>query len=157
MNLAISGQPSIATITSGKAQNVTVYAREVTTTTEGDVPSVAIVIGSATLTDVCLSTVAHGLPIVGDITMYVRVPGTNTTVENLVVDSSSLGGSISAANAKLGLDINSDGSTEGVVTSAKAVEDASMTNARIELIALNATAISMKDFTIGVDKGSDSC
>lgn len=157
MNLAISGQPSIATVTFGTAKNVTVYAREVETTTEGAVPSVAIKIGSAQLTDVCLSTVAHGLPFIGDITMYVRVPGNSTTVQNLVIDSSSLGGSISAANAQLGLDVTSDGKTEGVITSAKAVQDATMTNARISLIALDATALSMDEFTIDVDKGASEC
>lgn len=157
MNFSISGEPSVATVTGGHAQNVTMYARQVETTTRGSIPSVAIMIGSAELTDVCLSTVAHGLPFLGDVTMYVRVPGTNTTVQDLVIDSSSMGGSVSVANAQLGLDVTADGTTEGVVTSAKAAQDATMGNARIELIAMNATALSISQFTIDVDKGASGC
>jgi hypothetical protein len=157
MNLSISGQSSFATISSGTAQNVTVYSREVETTTKGSLPSVALSLESAQLTDVCLSTVAHGLPFIGDVTMYVRVPGKNTTVENLVVDASSLGGSIKTGPAQLGLDVSATGQAEGVVTAGKTVSDATMTQARIDVIALNASALSMKNFTIDVDKGDSSC
>jgi hypothetical protein len=157
MNLSISGQSSLATISSGSAQNVTVFARQVETSTKGNLPSVAISLESAQLSDVCLSTVAHGLPFIGDVTMYVRVPGRNTTVDNLVVDAASIGGSIKTGPAQLGLDVSANGQAEGVVTAGKAVQEATMTQARIDVIALNASALSMKNFTIDVDKGDTSC
>ena len=157
MNFSISGEPSVATVTGGHAQNVTMYARQVETTTKGGIPSVAITIGSAELTDVCLSTVAHGLPFLGDITMYLRAPGPSTTVQNLVIDASSMGGSVSVANARLGLDVAADGTAEGVVTSAKAGQDTTMGSSRIELIAMNATALSLSRFTIDVSRGASAC
>ena len=157
MNLSISGQSSLATISSGTAQNVTLFAREVETTTEGNLPSAAISMESAQLTDVCLSTVAHGLPFIGDVTMYIRVPGNNTTVDNLVVDASSVGGSVKAGPAQLGLDVSATGQAEGVVTAGKTAANATMTQARIDVISLNARAVSMKNFTIDVDKGSTTC
>lgn len=61
-----------------------------------------------------------------------------------MIDSSPMGGSVSVANAKLGLDVADDGTTEGVITSAKAAQDATMGNARIEFIAMNATALSLR-------------
>ena len=157
MNLSISGQSSLATISSGTAQNVTVFAREVETTTKGNLPSAAISMESAQLTDVCLSTVAHGLPFIGDVTMYIRVPGNNTTVDNLVVDASSVGGSVKAGTAQLGLDVSATGQAEGVITAGKTAANATMTQARIDVISLNASAVSMKNFSIDVEKGSTTC
>jgi hypothetical protein len=74
-----------------------------------------------------------------------------------VVDASSLGGSITTGQAELGLDVSANGQAEGVVTAGKTVADATLTEARIEVIALNASAITLRNFTIDVDKGDTTC
>ncbi|MDV7133398.1 hypothetical protein [Williamsia muralis] len=44
-----------------------------------------------------------------------------------------------------------------MVTAGKTAANATMTQARIDVISLNASAVSMKNFTIDVDKGSTTC
>jgi hypothetical protein len=59
MNISLSGQKFAGTIAPVEGESITVFPRQVDTKT-GRLPSVAVLIESARMTDVCLSTVARG-------------------------------------------------------------------------------------------------
>ncbi|WP_213574954.1 DUF6230 family protein [Rhodococcus sp. USK13] len=156
MNVALSGQRFVGTMSAVEGESITVFPRQVETKA-GQVPTVAILIESARLTDVCLSTVAHGLPLVGDVTMFLRVPGDGTTARDLVADASVVGGSIGISNVAMGADVSATGDVQGVVTSGMVAAELSMTGARLEGVSLTATSLSLRDFTISSEMGAKSC
>jgi hypothetical protein len=156
MNISLSGQTFVGTIAAVEGESITVFPRQVDTKA-GRLPSVAVLIESARMTDVCLSTVARGLPLVGDVTMFLRVPGDGTTAQDLVVDASALGGSIGASNIRMGADVSATGDIQGVVTSGMVAGGSTMTGARLEGISLAATSLSLRDFHISSEMGDTSC
>lgn len=156
MNLALSGQMFEATVSSVNAQGITVYPRAVSTAA-GDLPSVAVKIDQAQLADVCLSTVARNLPIIGDVTLFARIPGNGLTAESLVVDVESVGGSLTVADVKLGLDVNALGETTGSQTSAVTVGESAAGPTTIDIIALTATGASIQGLAVTAEGEDTSC
>lgn len=156
MNLALSGQQFTGTVSSVAAQGITVYPRAVTTAA-GDLPSITVKIDQAQLADVCLSTVARGLPIIGDVTLFARVPGDSTTAESLVVDVASVGGSVTVADVKLGLDASALGEVTGTQTSAVVVGDSVAGSTTIDIIALTASSASLQGLAVTVEGSDTSC
>jgi hypothetical protein len=157
VNLALSGQPFIGTVSAVGAQEITVYPRAVSTSA-GELPSIAIKLDHAELSDVCLSTSAHGLPFLGDVTLFARVPGAGTaTADGVVLDASSVGGSVSVADVRLGLDASALGEVTGSATSAVAVGQSSAGQTRVQIITLTATGASLENLAVSVETGDQSC
>ncbi len=156
MNVALSGQTFTATVSGLGAQGITVFPRAVQTVA-GEKPSIAVKIDQAQLTDVCLSTVARGLPFIGDVTLFARVPGDNTTAESLVLDAASVGGALTVADVRLGLDASALGEVTGSQTSAITVGESSAAVTTVDVIALAATGASLQGLTVTVEGREASC
>ncbi|WP_415975728.1 DUF6230 family protein [Rhodococcus sp. 077-4] len=156
MNLALSGQTFTGTVSAVGAQGITVYPRAVSTAA-GEMPSIAVKIDQAQLSDVCLSTVARGLPFLGDVTLFARVPGDSTTAESLVVDVASVGGSLTVADVRLGLDANALGEVTGSQTSAVQVGESWASTTTIDIISLTATGASLQGLAVTVEGRDASC
>lgn len=157
VNIALSGQPFIGTVSAVTASGITVYPRAVATTA-GELPSVAVRLDRAQLSDVCLSTTAHGLPFLGDVTLFAKVPGQNTaTADGIVLDASSVGGAVSVGDVRLGLDASALGEVTGSATSAVAVGQSSAGQTRVEIITLTATGASLENLAVSVEAGDMSC
>ena len=156
MNLALSGQTFTGTVSGVEAAGVTAYPRAVGTAA-GDRASVAVKIDHTRLSDVCLSTVARGLPLIGDVTFFARIPGQNTTADNLVVDIASVGGSLTVADVRLGLDANALGEVTGTQTAAIDVGETSAGPTTVEIIALTATGASLEGLSVTAEGRETSC
>ncbi|PND52999.1 hypothetical protein CQZ88_05725 [Rhodococcus sp. ENV425] len=156
MNVAITGQTFVGTMSAIEAQNVVIFPRRVDTES-GTVPTSATRMESAQMTDVCLSTIARNLPIVGDVTMIVRVPGPNTTAQNVVLDAATIGASLDAMNVHAGVEASAIGGPEVALTPAVATQSGVMTNIRVEAVSMTATALTMKNFEVTVVSDSSGC
>lgn len=156
MNIALSGQNFTGTTTAITAEGITAYPRSVDTTA-GAQPSIAVSIDSARLSDVCLSTVARGLPLIGNVTLFARIPGDGATAENLVVDVASVTGSIDVSDVRLGLDAAALGEENGARTSAVSVGNSWAPSTRIDIIALAASAASITGLTVSAESGEHYC
>ncbi|MCZ4560869.1 DUF6230 family protein [Rhodococcus sp. IEGM 1401] len=157
VNLALSGQPFIGTVSAVGATGITVYPRAVSTAA-GEMPSIAVKLDQVELSDVCLSTSALGIPFLGDVTLFARVPGANTaTADGIVLDASSVGGSVSVADVRLGLDASALGEVTGTATSAVTVGQSSAGQTRVEIITLTATGASLENLAVSVESGDRSC
>ncbi|MFD0925869.1 DUF6230 family protein [Williamsia deligens] len=155
MNVAISGQPFTATIARADARSITLFPRSIGTAA-GSRSSIAILMQSVTLTDLCMSTVAH-VPVVGDVTMFLRVPGTGTTADRIVADVSDLGGSIGVRDTHLGVDVSTVGEVKGVATAGIVAGGSVMTTARLTGLSFTAEQLSMRRFDLDVRRGSHTC
>jgi hypothetical protein len=157
VNIALSGQPFIGTVSAVTASGITVYPRAVSTVA-GDLPSIAVKLDQARLSDVCLSTTAHGLPFLGDVTLFARAPGEQSaTAEGIVLDASSVGGGLSVGDVRLGLDATALGEVTGSATSAVTVGQSSAAQTRVEIITLTATGASLENLAVSVETGGQSC
>lgn len=157
MNIALSGQLFTGTASAIDAQGITAYARAVSTSA-GDLPSIAVKIDRAVVSDICLSTVARGLPIIGDVTLFARVPGQGTTTaDNLVLDVASVGGSLEVADVQLGLDANALGEVTGSQTAAVTVGNSAAGATTAQIIALTATGASLQNLQVSAEGRDASC
>ncbi|KZF12578.1 MAG: DUF6230 family protein [Rhodococcus sp. (in: high G+C Gram-positive bacteria)] len=156
MNLALSGQTFTGTVSAVGAQGITVYPRAVSTAA-GEMPSIAVKIDQAQLSDVCLSTVARGLPLLGDVTLFARVPGDSTTAESLILDVASVGGSLTVADVRLGLDASALGEVTGSQTSAVQVGESWASTTTIDIISLTAAGASLQGLAVTVEGREASC
>ncbi len=154
-NVAVSGQPFTATIGFAEAKSITLFPRRLATE-QGSKPSIAVKMTSVTLTDVCIATVAH-IPIAGDVTMFVRVPGRNTTASDLVLDASEVGASIGVDTIQLGADVSSTGDIKAAATAGIAAGQATMAQARLTGLSITASSLSMKDARFDIVRGAKTC
>lgn len=156
MNIAVSGQNFIGTFSAVGADGITVYPRSVDTAA-GSKPSIAVKVDQARLTDVCLSTVARGLPLLGDVTLFARVPGAGVTADTLVVDVASVSGSVDVEEIRLGLDARALGDTPSTGTSAVTVGTSLASETGAEIIALTAAHASVTGLTVSAQTGDLTC
>ncbi|WP_156388242.1 MULTISPECIES: DUF6230 family protein [unclassified Rhodococcus (in: high G+C Gram-positive bacteria)] len=156
MNFAVSGQSFIGTFGAVDGDGITVYPRAVDTAA-GSRPSIAVKVDSARLSDVCLSTVARGLPLIGDVTMFARVPGTGLTAETLVVDVASVNGSVDVNDVRLGVDASATGEVQGRATAPAMVGASHASATSSEIIALTATHASLTNLIVSAEAVDHSC
>lgn len=154
--IALSGQPFTGSVSALDASGVTAYPRAVATNA-GDVPSVAVKIDDARLSDLCLSTVARGLPLIGDVTFVARVPGGAATAESMVIDVASVEGSLTVADVRLGLAADALGEVTGSRTAAAGVGSTAAGATRFDLVALTAEEASIEGLTVTAVRGDTSC
>jgi hypothetical protein len=156
MNIALSGQPFIGSVSAVDATGIEVYPRAVGTDA-GDLPSVAVKIDQARLSDVCLSTVARGLPLIGDVTFLARVPGTSLSADSLLIDVASVEGSVTVADVQLGLAANALGEVTGSRTAAVAVGNTVAGPTRFDIITLTAEGATIEGLRVNAERGDASC
>lgn len=156
MNIAVSGQNFVGTFSAVGADGITVFPSAVETVA-GTKPSIAVKVDQARLTDVCLSTVARGLPFVGDVTLFARVPGPGVTADSLVVDVASVSGSVDVEEIRLGLDARGLSDTETSGTSAVTVGTSLASETAAEIIALTAAQASVTGLAVSAEAGDLSC
>ena len=156
MNLAISGQDISGTIGLVEAEGIQVFPRRVSSSA-GDLPTAALRVESSVLSDVCLATIAHGVPVLGDVTMTIRVPGPNTTARSVVLDAVSVGGSIDAADVRLGVDVSQLEGVETSLTPGMAMGGSVMTEARVRAVSMTATSMSVQGLQMDVRTGAHEC
>lgn len=159
MNIAVSGQRFTGTVSAVEAQGIQVYPRAAETAGDASA-SIAVQIQQVRLTDLCLSTVAHGVPLLGDVTMSIRAAGDGTTATNITLDAASLDGAITAHDARLGVDVSAlsgvsplDPPDASVITAG----DSLLAQSRVEIISLTATQVSMNTLAMSVEKGAVGC
>lgn len=161
MNIALSGQSFSATIGSLSGTSIAIYPRQVSTSGGGErsgaQQSMAIKLGTATLTDLCLSMVAHGIPVVGDATITLRAPGPSTRAENLVIDATGLGGSIGARNVVIGADFSPTDKQAASMGTGIVAESSTLTDAHLTATALRASSLTLTTFDVSIDKGARRC
>ena len=156
MNIALSGQPFIGSVSAVDAKGISVYPRAVGTNA-GDLPSVAVKIDQARLTDVCLSTVARGLPLLGEVTFVARVPGTGLSADSLLIDVASVEGSVTVADVQLGLAADALGEVTGSATAAVGVGNTVAGPTRFDIITLTAKGASIEGLRVNAERGDASC
>ncbi|OBB99651.1 MULTISPECIES: DUF6230 family protein [unclassified Gordonia (in: high G+C Gram-positive bacteria)] len=137
MNIALSGQSFTATI--------------------GSKPVMAVRLGTATLTDLCLAMAAHNIPLVGDATLIIRAPGPSTHAENLVLDADSLGGQIGIKNLIIGADVSTTDPRAAQLTSAIIAESSALVAAHVTATAIRASSLRLDNFSATIDKGERTC
>ena len=156
MNIALSGQPFTATIGSLSGTSISIYPRNVTTSA-GTTQTLAIKLGSATLTDLCLSMTTHDIPLVGDATLFIRAPGASAHAENLVIDAQSLGGTIGVRDLLIGADVSSSDERAGRFGTAIMAGSSNLTSARLTATSLRASSLTLTNFSVSMEKGPTRC
>lgn len=159
MNVVVSGQRFVGSVAAVEAEGIDVYPRSVDTA-DGASESIAVHIKQVRLTDLCLSTLAHGVPFLGDVTMSIRVPGDGTTASGITLDAASLGGAITAHDARLGARVSALGDVSELDppdASAITAGDSLLTQARVEIISLTATQVAIDALAMRVEKGDAGC
>lgn len=159
MNIVVSGQRFTASVSAVEAQGIEVYPRAAETAGDASA-SIAAHIQQVRLTDLCLSTVAHGVPFLGDVTMSIRAPGDGTTASGITLDAASLGGAITAHDARLGAEVSALGEVSELDppdASAITAGDSMLAQARVEIISLTATQVVIDKLAMSVEKGAVGC
>ncbi|GAB2643413.1 hypothetical protein GCM10027169_09230 [Gordonia jinhuaensis] len=156
VNISVSGQSFNATMGRLDGDSVTVYPHGLSTP-QGASPGIAVKLAHATITDLCLSMVAHDVPVIGDVTMFVRAPGRSTTADDLVIDATQINGSLNVNGLFLGIQASAIDPEANSATAGIAAKGSTLTDADITTRSLRASSLRFTKFTVSITRGDKRC
>lgn len=158
VQMAVSGQNFEASLSKIEGSDVAVYPRAIETVNNGRVATVVVTMGTATLTDLCLAMKAPNLPGIGNVTMVIKAPGSNTTATNLLMDVDGLSADMTLGNVVVGSAQPAKDSESSELATAIAAPTASILDVGADVQAMRAGKLSVSGAKVSVVRGDgDTC
>lgn len=157
VQMAVSGQNFAASLSKLEGSDVAVYPRSISTTNNGRVETVVVTMGTATLDDLCLAMDAPNLPVVGTVTMVIKVPGAGTKATDMMMDVDGLGADLILQKAVIGSAQAAEDSDSSELATAIAAPQATILDVDANVQALRASKLSVSNAKVSLTRDSGAC